>query len=109
MIRESVRILRVKAALLLDVPGVDEDLTIDGLELVGAWSEHLRDDIWSLPQRGELVVMLVALDKTEHQVIDVEGPTQHSTAMVFLLTSMISVFARTPSFLALTMERVRMH
>jgi hypothetical protein len=26
-------------------------LAIDGLELVGAWFEHLRDDVWSSPWR----------------------------------------------------------
>ena len=40
---------------MLDVPGIDEDFTVDGLELVGAWSEHLRDDVWSLPWWRELV------------------------------------------------------
>ena len=67
---------------LLDVLGIGEDLAADGLELVGAWSEHLRDDVRSLPRRRELVVVLVALDKEEHQVPDVEGPTPHSTAVV---------------------------
>ena len=67
---------------MFDVPSVDEDITIDGLELIGAWSEHLRDDIRSLPRRRELVAVLVALDEAEHQVPDVEGPTPHSTAMV---------------------------
>ena len=53
-----------------------------GLELVGAWPEHLRDDVRSLPQRGELVAVLAALDEAEDQVSDVEGPTPHSTAVV---------------------------
>ena len=35
-IRESVRRLKVKTTLLFDVPGVDEDFTIYGLELIGA-------------------------------------------------------------------------
>ena len=52
---------------MFDVPCVDEDFTIDGLELVGAWSEHLYDDVWSLPRWRELVVVLVALDEAEHQ------------------------------------------
>ena len=51
---------------MLYVPGIDENLTVDGLELVGAWSEHLRDDVWSLPWQRELVAVLVALDKVEH-------------------------------------------
>ena len=55
---------------------------VDGLELVGAWSEHLRDDVWSLPRWRELVAVLVALDEAEHQVPDVEGPTPHSMAVV---------------------------
>ena len=47
LIRESVCILRVKVMWLLDVPSIDENFTIDGLELVGAWLEHPRDDVWS--------------------------------------------------------------
>ena len=45
LIRESVRKLRIKATQLFDVPGVDEDFAVDGPELVGAWSEHLHDDV----------------------------------------------------------------
>ena len=30
---------------------VDEDLAVDGLELVGAWPEHLCDDVRSPPLR----------------------------------------------------------
>ena len=67
---------------LLDVLGIDEDLAVDGLELVGAGSEHFCDDVWSLPQWRELVVVLVALDEAEHQVPDDEGLTPHSTAVV---------------------------
>ena len=67
---------------MFDVPGVDEDFTVDGPKLIGAWSEHLYDDVRSLPRRRELVEVLVALDEAEHQVPDVEGPTPHSTAMV---------------------------
>ena len=75
-------ISKVKATQLLDVPGIDEDYVVDGLELVGAWSEHLRDDVRSLPRRRELMAVLVALDEVEHQVPDVEGPTPHSMAIV---------------------------
>ena len=82
LIRESVCVLRVKATLLLDVLGIDEDFTVDGLELIGAWSEHLHDDVWSLPQWRELVAVLVVLDEAEHQVPDVEGLTLYSTAVV---------------------------
>ena len=67
---------------MLDVPGVDEDSAIDGLEFVGAKSEHLRDDIWSLPWWRELVAVLATLDKAEYQVSDVEGPTPHLMAVV---------------------------
>ena len=31
---------------------------------------------------GELVAVLIALDEVEHRVLDVEGPTPHSMAMV---------------------------
>ena len=67
---------------MFDVPGVDEDFTVDGPELIGVWSEHLYDDIRSLPQWRELVAVLVALDEVEHQVPDIEGLTPHSTAVV---------------------------
>ena len=61
---------------------MDEDFPVDGLELVGARSEHLRNDVRSLPRQRELVAVLVSLDEAEHQVPDVEGPTPHSMAMV---------------------------
>ena len=51
---------------MFDVPGIDEDFAVDGPELIGAWSEHLRDDIWSLPRWRELVAVLVALGEVEH-------------------------------------------
>jgi len=54
-------LLRVKVTYLLNVLGVDEDLTIDGFELIGAWPKHLRDDVQSLLRRGELVVVLAYL------------------------------------------------
>ena len=82
LIRESGRKLRVKATQRFDVPGVDEDFTVDGPELVGAWSEHLHNDVWSLPWWRELVAVLVALDVVEHQVPDVKCLTLYSTAMV---------------------------
>ena len=44
----------------------DEDFTVDGLELVGAWSEHLCDDVWFFPWRREFVAVLVTLDEAEH-------------------------------------------
>ena len=57
-------------------------MAVDGLELIGACSEHLRDDVRSLPWRRELVAVLVALDEAEHHVPNIEGPTPHSTAVV---------------------------
>jgi len=51
---------------LFNVPGVDKDFALDGLEHVGAWSEHLRDDIRSLLRQRELVAVFVALDEVEH-------------------------------------------
>ena len=51
---------------MFDILGVDEDFAVDSLELIGAWSEHLRDDVRFLPRRRELVVVLVALDEAEH-------------------------------------------
>ena len=67
---------------MLDLLGIGEDLIVDGLELVGTWSEHLRDDVWSLPRWRELVAVLVALDEVKHQVPDVKRPTPHSMAVV---------------------------
>ena len=67
---------------MFDVLGIDKDFTLDGIKFVGAWSEHLCDDVWSLPRWRELVAVLVALDEAEHQVPDVEGPSPHSMAVV---------------------------
>jgi len=67
---------------LLDVLGIGEDLAVDGLHLVGAWPEHLCDNIRSLPWWRELVVVLVALDEMKNQVSDIEGRTPHSMAVV---------------------------
>ena len=50
---------------MLDVLGIDEDSTIDGLELVSARSEHLRNDVQSLPRQRELVAVFAALDEVE--------------------------------------------
>ena len=77
---------------MLGVPCIDEDLAVDGLELIGAWPEHLRDDIRSLPRWRELVVVLVALDEVEDQVSDVEGPTPHS--MVVVLSQRLLVLSQ---------------
>ena len=52
--------------LLFDVLGVDKDFVVDGLELVGAWSQHLRNDVQSLPWQRKLVAVLVALDEAKH-------------------------------------------
>ena len=67
---------------MFDVLGIDEDFAVDGPELVGARSEHLRDDARSLPWRRELVAVHAALDEAKDQVFDIEGLTLHSMAMV---------------------------
>ena len=67
---------------MFDVPGIDEDFAIDGLEPVGAWSEHLHNDVRSLPRWRELMAVLVALDEAEHQVPDLKCPTLHSMVVV---------------------------
>jgi hypothetical protein len=41
----------VEATYLLNIPRVSEDLAIDSLELEGARSKRLRDDVWSSPGR----------------------------------------------------------
>ena len=58
-----MRILRVKVAYLFDVLGIDEDFAVDGLKLVGAWSEHLRNNVCSSHGGESFVAVLVALDK----------------------------------------------
>ena len=67
---------------LLDVPGIGEDLTIDGFQLVGTWPEYFRDDVWPFLGRGELVAVLVALHEAENQVPDIEGSVPHPLAVV---------------------------
>jgi hypothetical protein len=57
-------------------------LVIDSLELVGAWLEYLYDDVWPFPWQGKLVAILVALDKAEHQIPDVEGVASDTTTVV---------------------------
>ena len=44
--------------------------------------EHLRNYVRSLPWRGELVAVLVALYEAEDQVSDVEGSTPYSSIVV---------------------------
>ena len=67
---------------MFDVLGIDEDFAVGGLELVGAKSEHFREDVWSLPWWRELVAVLVALNEAEHQVPDVEGSIPYLMAVV---------------------------
>ena len=51
---------------MLGVLSVDKDFAIDGLELVGAGPEHLRNIVRSHRRRRKLVAALVALDEAEH-------------------------------------------
>ena len=67
---------------MFDVLDVDEDFIVDGLELVGVWSEHFCNDVRSLPRWREPVAVLVALDEVEHQVLDIEGLIPYSMAVV---------------------------
>ena len=67
---------------MLNVPGVGEDLAVDGFQLVGAWLKYFRDDVGPLLGRGELVMVLVALHEVENQVPDIEGSVPHPSAMV---------------------------
>ena len=55
---------------MFDVPGVGEDLAIDGFQLVGTWTEYFRDDVRPFLGWGELVAVLVALYKAENKVPD---------------------------------------
>jgi hypothetical protein len=41
--------LGVQVTYLLNIPCTGEDLAIGGLEPIGAWSEHLHDNVWSSP------------------------------------------------------------
>ena len=67
---------------MLNVLGVGEDLTVDGFQPIGVWSEYFRDNVWPLPGWGELVAVLVALHEAENKVPDVEGSVPHPLAMV---------------------------
>ena len=67
---------------MFDVPGVGEDLVVDGFQPVGAWAKYFRDDVGPFPGRGEFVVVLVALHEMEDEVFDVEGSTPHPSAVV---------------------------
>ena len=67
---------------MLKVPGIGEDLTVDGFQLIGAWPEYFRDDVRPLPGWGELVAVLVALHEVENQVPDIEGLVPHPSAVV---------------------------
>jgi hypothetical protein len=67
---------------LFVVPSVVVDSAILVLELVGAWSEHFCDDIGTLQRCDELVAALVALDKAENKVTNIEGSPPYATAVV---------------------------
>ena len=78
---------------MLNVPGVGEDLTVDGFQLVGAWAKYFRDDVGPFPRRGEFVAVLVALHKTKDEVSNVEDSTLHPSAVV--LSQRLLVLSRT--------------
>ena len=61
-----MRRFKGKSDVVVRCSKLDEDFTVDGPELIGAWLEHLHDDVRSLQWRRELVVVLVALDEAEH-------------------------------------------
>ena len=67
---------------MFDVPGVGEDLAVDGFQFVGTWMEYFRDDVRPFPGWGELVAVLVSLYKAENKVPDVEGLVLHPSAVV---------------------------
>ena len=67
---------------MLNVLGVVEDLAVDGFQPVGTWAKYFCDDIGPFLGRGEFVVVLVALHKTEDKVSDVEGSTPHPSVVV---------------------------
>ena len=67
---------------MLNVPGVGEDLAVDGFQLVGAWLEYFNDDVRPLPGWGELVSVLVALHEAENEVPDVEGSAAYPSSVV---------------------------
>ena len=67
---------------MFDVPGVGEDLAVDGFQLVGAWSEFFHDDVRPLLGWGELVAIFVALYEVEDKVPNVEGSVPHLSTVV---------------------------
>ena len=42
---KSMCLFKGKNDVVFDVPGIGEDLAVDGFQLVGAWPEHFRDDV----------------------------------------------------------------
>ena len=67
---------------LFDVPGVGEDLAVDGFQLVGTWTEYFHDDVWPFLGWGELMAVLVALYKAENKVPDTKGSVPYPSAVV---------------------------
>ena len=67
---------------MLNVPGIGEDLAVDGFQLVGAWAEYFHDNVQPLPGWVELMAVLVALHEVEDKVPDVEGSVLHPSAVV---------------------------
>jgi hypothetical protein len=63
---------RIKQAQVFDVPCIGDDPPILVLDLVCPWSEHLVDDERPLPWRRKLVLVLAALNSSEHKISDVE-------------------------------------
>ena len=71
-----------KNDVVFDVPGIGEDLAVDGFQLVGTWTEYFRDDVRPFLGWGELVAVVVALYKAENKVPDTEGSVSYPSAVV---------------------------
>ena len=67
---------------MFNVPGVGEDLVVDGFQLIGTWTKYFRDEVWPFLGWGELVAVLVTLYEAENKVPDIEGSVPHPLAVV---------------------------
>jgi len=76
--------LGIEATYLFDIPSVGEDFVIRGTELVGPRPKYFHDDVRSFPRQRELVAAFLALDASEHQILDVESSAVDATSVVLV-------------------------
>jgi hypothetical protein len=74
--------LRIEATQVLNIPDVENTLTVSPLEAVGRQVDDFHHDEGAFPRGGELVHSLGGLDATQGQVSHVDGPLSHIAVMV---------------------------